>query len=191
MLELLFSDYRLYAQDAVAWTLCCAALIWGGGPERIVAASWLILFEIGTLVYNGLIGDVRRLETIDWYFAGIDILAGALWITVALYANRNYVLWIAAMQLLAIAAHLSRGLTEAIAPIAYAVMVVAPGWFQLLFLGAGLVRHLRRKRKFGPYRDWRVVRNPPFVIAWVSGLGAVSQWFRSDEPTVSWRDELK
>ena len=59
------------------------------------------------------------------------------------------------MQVLIMAGHLARGMIEAIAPIAYATMVVAPGWIQLLILGAGVTRHILRKRKFGPYREWR------------------------------------
>lgn len=158
MFELLFSEYRPFAQDIVAWTLCCAALVWGGGPERIVAATWLVMFELGTALHDWLFGDTRQLETIDWFFASTDFIAGAIWLAVALYANRNYTLWIAALQLLAVIAHFSRALTEVITPIAYAVMVIAPGWLQLLFLAIGLSRHVMRKRRYGQYRDWRVSR---------------------------------
>ena len=81
---------------------------------------------------------------------------GLLWIVIAVHANRNYPLFMAALQLLVVSAHVARGLIEAIAPIAYAVMVIAPGWLQLLLLATGLARHLRRKRRYGAYRDWRV-----------------------------------
>lgn len=180
MLELFFSDYRPYAQDVIAWLVCCSALIWGGTPERIVAATWLILFEIGTVAHGMIFGEARQLETIDWYFASIDLLAGAIWLGVALYANRNYPLWIAAMQILAVVAHLSRGLTEVITPIAYAVMVIAPGWFQLIFLAIGLIRHVRRKREYGDYRDWRIIRHPNSLHA---VLAKASE--------ASWRDAIK
>lgn len=157
MFELLFSDYRPYAQDVAAWTLCCAALIWGGGPERVVAATWLILFELGDILHTTVFGGSRQLETIDWYFASLDLLVGIIYIGTALYANRNYTLWIAAMQLLAMVAHVSRGMIDIITPLGYAVMVIAPGWLQLLFLAIGLARHVRRRRKHGEYRDWRFI----------------------------------
>ena len=157
MLDLIFSDYRPYVQDVVAWTLCCAALIWGAGPERIVPVTWLTLFELGEILHREVFGLSRQLEGIDWYFASIDLVAGAIWIGTALYANRNYTLWIAAMQLLAIVAHVSRGMIDVITPIAYAVMVIAPGWLQLLFLAIGLTRHIQRRRKHGKYRDWRFI----------------------------------
>lgn len=186
MLELLFSEYRPYAQDVIVWSLCCAALFWGGGPERVVAGTWLVVFEGGSFLHDAVFGDVRQLETIDWYFATMDLVAGAIWIVLALYANRNYTLWIAAMQLLAVVAHVSRGLIEMISPIAYAVMVIAPGWLQLLFLAIGLGRHMMRKRKYGEYRDWRT--------SLASGDADNSarlfpDWLQSNRN--SWRDELK
>ena len=179
MLDLLFSDYRPYTQDILAWVLCCTALVWGGGPERVVAVTWLLLFEIGTLLHKAIFGEPRQLESVDWYFAGIDAFAAGIWIFVALYANRNYTMWIAAMQLLAVTAHLSRGLVEAISPVTYATMVIAQGWLQLLFLGTGLARHLMRTRKFGDYRDWRTT-SPATALA-----------AASSEIEPSWRDDLK
>ena len=159
MLELLASDYRAYAQDILAYTICIVALIWGGGPERAVAVTWLILFEFAIGMYRNILGAEYRLTEIDLFLASTDILAALVWITVALYANRNYPMWIAGMQLLAMTAHVARGLVEAISPITYIAMVIAPGWFQLIFLGIGLSRHIMRKRKHGAYRDWRIVRS--------------------------------
>ncbi len=159
MLELLASDYRASAQDILAYAICIVALIWGGGPERAVAVSWLILFEFAIGLYRNVLGAEYRLTEVDLFLASTDILAAIVWIAVALYANRNYPMWIAGMQLLAMTAHVARGLVEAISPIAYIAMVIAPGWVQLVIFGIGLTRHILRKRKHGPYRDWRIVRS--------------------------------
>ena len=131
------------------------AFVWVATPERVIAASWLVLFELSSWMYAAVWGTNFQLGTVDLVFAATDVLAGIIWLAVALNANRNYPLFIAAMQILAIAGHLSRGLIEAISPIAYAVMVIAPGWIQLLILGTGVIRHILRKRKFGSYREWR------------------------------------
>lgn len=182
MYELLLSDARVYAQVLLAWTVCLAALVWGGGPERAVAATWLIVFELGGRVLSSLLGVRFQLMSIDLWLVTSDFVAGALLIAVALHANRNYTLWIAAMQLLAMTAHVARGLVESIAPVAYVVMVAAPGWLQLLFLAGGLARHVRRERKFGSYRDWRFSREgmlQPMNDSWRNG------------PQPSWRDDLK
>lgn len=160
MLQILASENRIIAQDALAFILCLAALFWGGGPERAVAATWFFIFEIAGRAYRAIWGASIQLVGVDYFLASSDILAGIIWILIALYANRTYVLWIAGLQMLAIMAHLARGLAESISPIGYGVMVVAPGWFQLFLLAGGLIGHVRRKRKYGPYRDWRIVSNP-------------------------------
>ena len=186
MLDLIFSDYRPYVQDVVAWTLCCAALIWGGGPERLVAATWLVFFEIGDILYTAVFGAGRQLETIDLYFASIDVLAGMIYIGTALYANRNYTLFVAGVQLLAMIAHVSRGIIDIMSPITYAIMVIAPGWLQLLFLAIGLTRHIQRRRKHGKYRDWRFI---PGRGAGSGDPGSTSFWMPS--VSSSWRDNPK
>ncbi len=155
MYELFLSEYRTYAQDVLAFSLCGAALLWGGGPERVVAVTWLVVFEFGGRLYRGVTGYGIQLVEVDVWMATADFLAGIIWISIALYANRNYIFWIAAMQLLAMTAHVARGVAEAVSPVAYAVMVALPGWLQLLFLMIGLAMHIARKRKHGDYRDWR------------------------------------
>lgn len=190
MLELLVTEYRGFAQDILAVLICGAALIWGGVPERIVAASWFFLFKVAGHIYRGIFGvEGYQLAEVDWFLASVDFVAGAIFIFVALYANRNYTLWIAAMQLLAMTAHLARGLVEAIAPVAYVFMVVAPGWFQLIILAIGLIRHVLRKRRFGTYRNWRNVQRPPSAsIPGESGNPFSSLLARTQS---NWRDELK
>lgn len=156
MLELLASEYRPFIQDIFGLSLFVAAWLWGGGPERAIAASWMVFFEGLPRLYKGYYGASYQLEQVDLFYASMDGAACVLWIAIALNANRNYPLIIAAMQILALAAHLARGLIETISPIAYATMVIAPGWIQLCVLAVGLFRHVMRKKQYGPYRDWRV-----------------------------------
>nr|WP_298895007.1 hypothetical protein [uncultured Altererythrobacter sp.] len=175
MLELFASEYRLIAQNVLAFGLIVGAFLWGGGPERAVAATWLIAFEIASRIRRSLVGEVQ-LADVDVYLASADLVAGICWIAIALYANRNYTLWIAGLQVLAMSAHVARGIAEAVSPIAYFTMVAAPGWFQLFFLAGGLVAHVRRKRRFGKYRDWRFSRNaaepakPKGIDQWIVSI---------------------
>lgn len=160
MLQLLASEYRLIAQDILAVVLLIAALRWGGAPERAVAAAWVLIFKVPPFVRDWFWPGSIQLMDIDFYLASTDAIACIVFVAIALYANRNYTLFIAAMQVLAASAHVARGLVESIAPIAYVVMVAAPGWIQLFILIVGLTRHIRRKRKYGSYRDWRLTGNP-------------------------------
>ena len=155
MLAVLPIDYLPYAKHVVALAICIAAFIWGGGPERAIAAVWMIFFELANLGYDLFLRDGHQFAQVDGALASLDLVAGLLLIAIALNANRNYPLFIAAMQLLAISAHLARGLIEAISPIAYITMLVAPGWVLLFFLGIGLLRHRSRLKRHSNYRDWR------------------------------------
>lgn len=156
MFELLDFNYRFLVQDLVFYGLFLGTLAWGAGPERLIAATWLVFFEILPKLYRAIWSEGYQLEQVDLFYASMDGMAALVWIFVALYANRNYPLVIAAMQLLVMAAHLARGLIETISPVAYAAMMIAPGWIQLFILGAGLTRHFLRQRRYGPYREWRL-----------------------------------
>lgn len=188
MLQLLASEYRLIAQDILAVVLLIAALRWGGAPERAVAAAWFLIFQAFTLLRNLFWPGQVQLLDIDLYLASKDVIACVVFVLIALYANRNYTLWIAAMQLLATSAHVARGMVESIAPVAYVVMVAAPGWLQLLFLAIGLVRHIRRKSQYGSYRNWRVVGNPGSFDTTAGPAGGPSSPLGN--PNESWRKEL-
>jgi len=172
MLQWLASESRPFIQDIVFFSLFGFILIWGAGPERAIAAVWMILFEGISRVYRGVWAIGYQLEQVDLFYAFMDSAACFFWVAIALNANRNYPLVIAAFQVLVVAAHLARGLIETISPIAYATMVIAPGWFQLVVLALGLMRHVQRQRRYGPYREWR---RP---ITWLSGNGSPSQGAR-------------
>ncbi|MEP0390976.1 hypothetical protein [Erythrobacter sp.] len=189
MLDAILIDYRGQIQDGVLIAVCVGAFIWGGGPEKFVAATWLVIFEGLAWAKNWMIGDSVQLSDVDWFLASLDVLAGAVFVGIALYANRNYTMWIAAMQVLAVMAHLARGVADLIAPIAYAIMFIVPGWLQLFLLGAGLMRHILRKRKHGPYRDWRTVSPNAAIARRFAPLLGENKLRQAKQP--SWRDDLK
>lgn len=162
MIELL-NDYRVPAHHLTSLVLAVAIWRWGGGPER-----WLIAVFITTmvapmyLVYWFGIGAAETSAFAGAYVA-LDLLAAGLFVLIALNANRNYPLWVAGFQLVAVVAHLVKALIDSISPLAYAVLVIGPSYCQLLVLLGGFVRHRLRERRFGPYREWRVA---PSIAAW-------------------------
>ena len=164
---LLASDLRSNLQDIFVISLIALALLKGRGPERATIAVWVLCFEIPNLVYREILGHDIRLTGVDSFLVMKDVAACVLWVLLALYANRNYPLWIAGVQLLAVGAHVARGLLEAIAPISYAFLIVAPGWIALVIMAIGFTRHAMRERKYGAYRDWRtspVSGGPPSLL---------------------------
>ncbi len=183
--ELLTWDFRIVLQAYLAWTIGITAILLGGGPERAVAFTWLLLFELITSAQDLIDTNLHFLTDVDVFLATVDAFAAAAWVTIALYANRNYTLWIAAMQVVAVSAHLASGIVEPISPKGYAVMVVAPGWIQLLLLAIGLTAHISRIRKFGPYRDWRIAINSTHPFA------AMKQASYLSLAQAAWRERIK
>jgi hypothetical protein len=149
----LFNTYRAPTQHLASILLAAAIWRWGGAPER-----WLIGVFVATMV--------APVYIIGWLEPGplapqapayviLDVLAASLFVTIALNANRNYPLWIAGFQLVALAAHAVDALVDTVSPLAHAVLAIGPSYGQLLLLIAGFVRHRARERRFGPYRAWR------------------------------------
>jgi hypothetical protein len=74
---------------------------------------------------------------------------------VALYANRGWPLWVGALQMIAVAGHLSKLFDIAEIRRGYWVMISVPGYVQLVVLWVGLASHARRVERIGPYAAWR------------------------------------
>lgn len=125
----------------------------GAGPERAVASVMLGIL-VSDRIYHLLFGNVINLMSIDLGHAVIDLAAMIAFALIALRSNRMYTLWIAALQLIAFNAHLAREMTQAMTPIAYAILYVGPSYFQLVVQGLGLWAHRRRVARYGPYRSW-------------------------------------
>lgn len=162
MLEI-FLEYRDDGQRIASVILALAMWRWGSVPERLVSWSFVVLFTIPTTALEYVFQRSIVFVEGGVYYTVMDMIALAVFVAVALNANRNYTLWIAGFQIIAVVSHFVRYVTEVVTPIAHAVMVIGPGYFQLILMLVGLIRHVRRKEKHGKYRDWRMGFSPPFV----------------------------
>lgn len=155
MLEL-FNSYRAEAQHISSVLLALAIWRWGAGPERWMVGIFIAAMVMPVYLFDALGIDLRAIGSGANVYVLIDVLAGTGFALVALKANRNYPLFVAGFQMVAIATHGVEALIGSISPIAYLIMVVGPSYCQLLLIFFGFARHQFRERQFGPYREWRV-----------------------------------
>lgn len=150
-----FNTYRAPTQHLISVLLAAAIWRWGGSPERWLAGVFVMTMVLPIYVARAL--GVGPLEVGP--YAGVQVLldlaAVAVFVIIALNANRNYPLWIAGFQLVAVGAHMVRALVDSISPLSFAILVIGPSYGQLLALSVGFARHRLRERRFGPYRAWR------------------------------------
>lgn len=151
--------YRSLAQQMVSFALAAAIWRWGGGPER-----WMIGIFITTMVLPVYVIWALGLQAVEngpyapLVFL-VDAIAAALYIAIALHANRNYPLWVAGFQVVSVVAHMAKVMVDSVSPLAFAVLVIGPSYGQLLAIAGGFIRHVLRERRFGLYREWRLT--PP------------------------------
>jgi len=152
-------ELRVWLQTAVFVLLALAAWRYGGGPERILAGV-LVWFKVADVVNHALFVGAAGSARLGIGHVVIDVVALAVAVAVALFANRVYPLWFAAFQLLAVFAHLARAVAPNEAPLAYAMLYIGPSYCQIFLLAGGIWYHRRRVRKLGPYRSWRSFSHP-------------------------------
>jgi hypothetical protein len=163
MLEFL-NTYRVDIQHIASVVLALAIWRWGGGPER-----WLIGLFLATMVLPMHLFRISAVDDITngpfaWAYFGFDLIAAAGFTVVALNANRIYPLWIAGFQLVALGANAIKGSLDGVSVLALMILIAGPAYCQLLLIFVGFMRHVRRRRNFGSYRDWRNSAATPMVL---------------------------
>jgi hypothetical protein len=169
MLELLL-EYRVIAQRLLLFLVVASAFRWGAGPERttgLVLAGMLFV----DLAYHAIFGAGVRLLQVDVGHAVIDLAALGALLAIGVRANRNYTLWIGALQILAVFGHVARNLDNAMSPLMYAVIHIAPSYAQIILLGVGTHRYRRRSRTGLKYNSWRSSSPPSWAKGRLRWLG--------------------
>ncbi len=144
--------------------LILAALRWGAGPERMCMAA-MVLMNVGDRAYHAFLGRGTIYASVDIGHLFIDLAAAAIFVGVALRANRVYPLWLSAFQLVSVVSHFAREVNGTFATFAYALMNYGPYYAILAILSGGIWCHARRRRRYGPYPSWRRSSNPSRATA--------------------------
>lgn len=118
-----------------------AALIWGEWPERMGAFALLSSLAIHRY-YHWLVPGIGLYTGVDLAHLTLDLYLLVAFLAIALWADRQWTLWAAGAQIVAVLGHFVRLIATDVAQLAYAIMIRAPSWLQigLVLLGIGFVR---------------------------------------------------
>lgn len=153
MLEWLWA-WKSDFQHAYLFILFLAALRWGAAPERILIGSFAVEAMVHALYHSLARGSITW-HNLDVGHLALDCGLFAVFIPVALRANRVYPLWIGGAQIIAMSAHVYRFALTEINRFAYDMMSVTPSYVQVLAMGLGLAFHVSRQKRLGNYPSWR------------------------------------
>jgi hypothetical protein len=123
----------------------------GGAPERLASAAMLAA-TIATMLANT--GMALPFREIEWRLLWIDAALLVALALIAMFADRFWPLWVAALQALAVSAHAARGVDPQILPFAYWLLLGKLSYPMILMLGIGIERHQWRKRRGFPELAW-------------------------------------
>ncbi|MDE8652258.1 hypothetical protein [Novosphingobium album (ex Liu et al. 2023)] len=127
----------------------------GGVPERVAAASMCIAM-VATASTN--IDAALAFAQVQWALLWIDVGLLVALTLIAIFADRFWPLWLAGMQLVAVAAHGARGYDAAIVPLAYWWLIGKTSYPMVALLWLGVRRHRQRRRLAMPEYSWSFQR---------------------------------
>ena len=145
---------RIAVFNCVQLAACLYALKHGGAPERWTA--WMMAAGAALTATLPSWSSIRfDMTSPTLLLVDLALLGGLCWL--AARANRFWPLWVAALQLVAIAVHVVRGLDPTILPAAYNQTVGKVAYPMILLLVLGTFRHSQRERT-STDDDWSPLR---------------------------------
>ncbi len=160
---LLISAYKDEVQIAVLLVTAAVAIWRGAGPEKACAGVMAIVLWLGDILNHAIAASAARFTSVETGHLVLDVAGFALFLAIALFANRMYPLWMSITQGVVVLTHLAADAAKA-APLAYSILSIAPSYLLTALLIGGLIAHVRRVKRHGLYRSWRVA-TPPSPLA--------------------------
>lgn len=125
--------------------LCCLyAFVAGGRPERLGAAAYAAACVASHLLYSAPALKFRAVETGVFI---VDIIVFAVFIALALRADRLWPIWVSALLGLGVMAHLGRLAGPGTMPWAYQIVMSVWSYPILALIAAGTFNHRRRTKR--------------------------------------------
>jgi hypothetical protein len=137
--------------NAVLVIACGYALIVGGAPERLTAATFLL----GAAATFAVPFQPRQsFYAVHGVILAIDVVMLAVLVAIALRADRYWPLYVSSLHLITIAIHGVKAYEPTLVPWMYAAASAKIAYPMLLLLLIGAVRHRDRRVRFGSDPDW-------------------------------------
>lgn len=144
------------------WVLGIVVISWRRGslPER--ATAWILmsvillswLYRQFFLAAPPWMRAGGYFET-DVVYALIDSAGLIALLPIAMLSNRLYPIFITGFQLFATSMHFAGFVMKKEAPFAYGLLNMLPFYFMIGSQTWGLVAHILREKRWGPYPSWR------------------------------------
>ncbi len=150
----LFLDYKSYAQSILLFATAFAAWRWGASPERASAAVLLGVLWLANLGFQAILYGAPDFASVETGALVLDTVAFVSLLGIALNANRIYPLCLTMLQGLVVLIHFAAWVATS-APLAYAILSIAPSYLLIATLAVGTWLHHRRVQRLGPYPSWR------------------------------------
>ena len=144
---------RYSVQLLLLFTACVFAWRRGAGPEHSAAGTMLFIFTLDP-IYHAIWGNLTVYKYLNVGHLVIDACAMALFLLIALRANRRWTILMASAQALAVLSHFLRFISPDMNPFVYAAFSRVPSYLQIQLLLVGTERHRRRQKRIGNYPSW-------------------------------------
>jgi hypothetical protein len=140
-----------YAYLTILLACWLYALFKGAAPERI-GACVIGIGSVLSLVAASSPG--ARFGSVEIGVFLVDLVALAVFVGLALLAERHWPLWVAALQVIGTAGHAAKLADPEVIPLAYAFVLAFWVYPMLLLIVLGTWNHQRRLAKFGVDKSW-------------------------------------
>jgi hypothetical protein len=145
---------RYLGQLFLLFCVCVYAWRRGAEPERAAAATMILMFAMDP-PYHAIWGNRTVYQELNIGHLVIDMITLAIFVPIALLANRRWTILMASAQAVAVLSHFLRWISPDMHPWVYAGFIRVPSYLQIAFLFIGTERHRRRVKRIGNYPSWQ------------------------------------
>ncbi|HEX9965917.1 MAG TPA: hypothetical protein VGB04_13160 [Allosphingosinicella sp.] len=137
--------------DVLFLATCIYAFWWGGAPERVGAAIYLMGVAFTQVAASGA---ASRFSSVEEGILAVDVAMLLALLVLTVRAERFWPIWVTALHAISTAAHAVRLSDADVIPWAYAFALAFWSYPMLFLLALGTWNHQKRLARFGVDKSW-------------------------------------